>query len=628
MSYVIYHPGTPGTPATPGRYVTTPLAWDSGAVSIPLISTDDGGYEFKVPVGTVGAVVGITSAYSGSGYLTIPHALYFSHGVVQVMEYGSAIATLEPYLSTDVFVILRIGSRVHFFRNGVKEFDRPNLVFGTFYLAATMFSPGDTVVDAKVATVAFAAGDCSGVIGPIKGISFEVAGNYGNGELGALESTSSARGNGSVGSSFLSLVSLSGDKAFAAGNGLMAPISSYSEGGLLAPSWGACDSGFSPLSSLGIGLTGEIGGGGATLRPIKARGSDHNYAEGVSELMAVDAFGAEMIFINAGNMQHGGRYVITSTVTAGDAAQAMPLPALTMVAYSGATARISAPRLAFDGTMTIPAIVRATMKLPRLRLASAGTVSGVAFATLTITNRYVVATRPGAQARLTGPSLTMQGVGETGGVVRAELKFEGRYSLVAAISASALAKAALVGPPLRMAPVGHAWLVAPALTVRAEGGGLTSVTYESYAINLTTGAVTHYTDYPFDNVIRFGDRFFGVKKDGMYELVGDTDNGEPINAEITTFMTDFNVENLKRVQWLYLFGRLGEGMDVTVTPDEGVSYTYQTVGASYGTMRMHRAKPGRGIKGTYYSFTLKNVSGSMFEVDRLEAIVDTTTRAF
>ena len=110
-------------------------------------------------------------------------------------------------------------------------------------------------------------------------------------------------------------------------------------------------------------------------------------------------------------------------------------------------------------------------------------------------------------------------------------------------------------------------------------------------------------------------------------VTGETDDGANIDATLTTFMTKFGADNLKRVKWLYLFGRMGGGVNVTFKPDEGLGYTYPSVGVDDGTIRMHRARPGGKVRGTYYEFTIQNVNGSKFHIDRVEAIVDTTTRA-
>lgn len=150
---IIYHPGVPGSPGTPDQLVDVDLiGWSSGAVSIPTI-TGNGGYEFKVPADVVGVVCGLAGSFVGTGYRTIAHALYFTRGSVVLMEYGEQVDNLGGYLTGDKFVLWREGGNVAIFRNGVLESVRPQLVHSTFRLASTLYMNGDTIVDAKVASM-------------------------------------------------------------------------------------------------------------------------------------------------------------------------------------------------------------------------------------------------------------------------------------------------------------------------------------------------------------------------------------------------------------------------------------------------------------------------------------------
>ena len=137
--------------------------------------------------------------------------------------------------------------------------------------------------------------------------------------------------------------------------------------------------------------------------------------------------------------------------------------------------------------------------------------------------------------------------------------------------------------------------------------------------------MTQYTGFDFDNVLRFGDRFFGVRRDGVYELSGDTDNGEPIIAQVQTFNTDFGKTNLKRVPFVYVVGEAGTDLQVGFAADKKPAINYPVGLVSEQGVQVGRAKAGLGLKGVYYSFTLSNTEGQDFQIDRLEAIVDATT---
>jgi hypothetical protein len=163
--------------------------------------------------------------------------------------------------------------------------------------------------------------------------------------------------------------------------------------------------------------------------------------------------------------------------------------------------------------------------------------------------------------------------------------------------------------------------------MHASGGEVVSVTYEAYAINLTTGAVSHYTNYPFDNMLRFGSSYYGIGATGIYLLGGDLDLAVPIDAHIKTFATKLGIQNQKRVPYVYSSGRSDGGVIVGVTADEGETYEYESDWGEVAGSTNHRIVVGKGVKGVYYSFDVKNVNGGSLELDEISVHVAPTQRA-
>lgn len=623
---VIYHMGDPGSPGTPDTILTVDqTGWASGAISIPTINAVNGGYQFKVPAGVVGAMCGITDKYTGTGYKSIAHALYFTHGAGSFVEYGVQIQSLGTYATSDVWIVYRTAGQVFIYKNGTLVLTRTCLFSGPFVLAGALYSVGDTITDAKVITVAIGTG--SAPVGPIKAVGVQGAGSFGVVEL-AVSATGS-NGNHGWGSAPVGpVVALGANYAYSGGGGPVGAIGAFGEQSAFNPSWGIGDGYLPGLMSAGFGYTGGTGTGSGSIGRVVALAANKPYAEGGGSLGPLDAFGAQNIEMSIGFLVHHGRYEVSGTghdipISGGY----LKAPAATLVGQFGSTIRLQAPTATLATSMTIPGVMTIDIECPALMLASTGTVSGLGVGALGIQGPYSLDGRFGSSITLTAPTTVLAGNGLTGGVMTAALVHEGRYTLSVVGTVKDLTVWSLVGPAAVMAPRMSAWLVAPAPKLYAVGGEVVAIEHESYAINIKTGAVTRYTNFPFDNILRFGNKFFGVKADGIYELTGDTDNGAPIEAVMTTFLTSFGVENLKRVKWLYLFGRLDDGMNVTFKPDEGVGHTYQTSGVNDGTMRMHRARPGGKILGTYYEFTLANVNGAKFYLDRVEAIIDSTTRA-
>ena len=163
-----------------------------------------------------------------------------------------------------------------------------------------------------------------------------------------------------------------------------------------------------------------------------------------------------------------------------------------------------------------------------------------------------------------------------------------------------------------MATTGAAQIVIPGPLLTAIGTATVAVTYEAYALNLkhqdaeSPDELTHYTNYPFDKIVRYQNSYFGVNATGLYLLEGTTDFAEPAPTPVLwafkTAMTDFELPNLKTVNWAYFGGRMAPAATVSIHfGDTGEqSYAYATPrGAS---AQNYRQPFGRGIKSRYYAF--------------------------
>lgn len=632
MIVEIWHPGTPAVPAIPARYVeTSGPGWASGAVSIP-ITTADGGYKWQVPASVVGVFIGLASKYPGSGYFGIEHALLFSRGSVDIYERGQRLGTLGSYVSGDEFTMFRQAGRVWFLKNGIKEYDRPSLLTGSFRLAATEYLTGDTVVDADTFGVGVAptSGDGWARLAPLRAIGFETTPScYGVAELEPLTSQGREDGHAWGTSSLGSLLALGSDRPFGIGRGTMAPLTGYGESGLIKPAFGTGLMTIPPAFTAGRMIPGGVGVGVMTSK-LLALGSDRPIAQGVAELSSMFAWGAEALELRGSVMSIRNRYKITASGRRSDVSGVQAVgPALTMQAYGGGSAKLKGPRLTLSAGGTVPAVARMDKVLPALVMAAAGTVSEVAGLAVELPGGFQILAYTGAIARLTTKgAYSVTGAATTTERAEALLNGPGFFGFVANGRREGVARAHLIGPALTPAPSGHAWLVAPHLTMVASGQEEIEVSYESYAINLATGAVTHYVDFPFDQVLRFGNRHFGVRPDGIYELTGDTDDGAPISATVKTFHTDFGATNFKRVPYVYLYGRFEGDMAVGTQVNEGPEYEFPAPAIRGDGVQALRAKIAQGLKGNAWSFTLSNADGASFDIERVEALITTTSKAY
>lgn len=669
------YPGSPGTtaqpaiPPTPGQLtIAYNAGWNAGGRSVDSV-IGDGGYSFRVNTSAVGVIVGLNDADEGYGYHEMEHALYFTHGAVQAYAGGVFAASLGYYTHTDVFSILRVGSEVRYLKNGLLLRTVPSTLGGSFFLDASMYLAGDSVYDAVLADPdLYLAAGTNNVSLPSTATGYGGYTSIGYGA--ALPATTEAytlNGHGwGLGISLPSVAQgFSGSyaqgwaaslPAYAIGSDLLqggivtalpstteayagayaisinsaAPSTALGTGGFIQPSWAVSLNVSVQSVSIGRGLTGEIGGQTSALSSRSwGRGSNFPTGEGSSASLPSTTYGAQYTVVSYLIADLPGGYEVVSNVTARDRQGVdQTLPAIQVTGYSGAHLVASLPKVSLHATGTVDSVGRVTASLPHLQIWSTGIAGGASAAMLTLFGEYSTAAYTGAQVWLqTDGRYGVSSAGKTGGIAAAQLTHSTGYAVTSRVTAEAYARADMLLPALTTAPSGQAWLVGPALSAYAVAGEVVEVTYEAYAINLSTGAVTHYTNYPFDNILRFGNEFYGVAATGLYYIGGATDLGAEITCQLRTFPTDFKGKNLKRVAYSYLTGRADQGVVVGVTPDEGLTHNYESSFGEDTQLRNHRSTLGKGLRGVYYDFSISNVGGGQLEVDELSIQVVETQRA-
>jgi len=148
--------------------------------------------------------------------------------------------------------------------------------------------------------------------------------------------------------------------------------------------------------------------------------------------------------------------------------------------------------------------------------------------------------------------------------------------------------------------------------------------WSCWLINTESKGVARYTNYPFNSFAKapWG-AYVGATDTGLYELGGDTDDGEPITARIRSALTDFGDRRAKRVPAMYVgYTATGQiGLKVISTSERGVKtedhYLLEPRPAT-GGVRESRFKVGRGIASVYLGFEVVNVGGADFALDVVE----------
>lgn len=136
--------------------------------------------------------------------------------------------------------------------------------------------------------------------------------------------------------------------------------------------------------------------------------------------------------------------------------------------------------------------------------------------------------------------------------------------------------------------------------------------------NTATMETTTYSNFTFDEVIKFNGRHYGVKNDGIYLLEGENDGGSEITGSFLTNKNHLGTQLLKK--GAYIFIDSDNPTELTAIADDISSPAYQ---AEYAGKR---TKIGRGIVGRYWAFTMKNLTGSRMRIRGMDAELEVMTR--
>lgn len=310
----------------------------------------------------------------------------------------------------------------------------------------------------------------------------------------------------------------------------------------------------------------------------------------------------------------------------------LPVPAL--VAVGGAqTGVLALPSLTLKASGTVTFLGQVTGSFPVPTLVASGVSVQLGKAQLVYSGNYSLVAQGGATARLTLPHVRGQllahgitgssaGTGSAAGGMQLP-----SLTLVASGSAHAVGRLVATLPALQFVPSGTmrgGSTYLPRLTLRATGGPAVTVEYEAYSVSLFSDQqgdaqayVTHYTNYPFEQIVRYGTKYFGVAKTGLFELTGDLFDDQPIIAFLRTGETDDGSRMVKRPTSLYVAGRLGGDFVAAVTPSELKDYGYHYHTFDKTGARNYRVLFGKGLRARYLAYTFTNLNGEAFDLDEI-----------
>lgn len=143
-----------------------------------------------------------------------------------------------------------------------------------------------------------------------------------------------------------------------------------------------------------------------------------------------------------------------------------------------------------------------------------------------------------------------------------------------------------------------------------------SETQPAIVVQTENMTLTTYTNYGFNSFARVGGKNVGARDDGLFELVGEDDNGRPISGTVALGVTDFGSTFLKTVDRLFVGYRARAEMVLGVKTEETHNNLYPLPASP--ALATQRAKVGRGLSARYWQFTLQNLDGTDFAIDTVD----------
>lgn len=161
------------------------------------------------------------------------------------------------------------------------------------------------------------------------------------------------------------------------------------------------------------------------------------------------------------------------------------------------------------------------------------------------------------------------------------------------------------------AQTGSGYSILEVIKSRGFSGNVTTL-----ILNANTGEGPYpYSDFDFNSIFEVEGRIFMSSSSGLYELTGIDDNGTDINAYFESIQDDFGITGLKNVPEIFvsMTGRIS----IKTSHDEDYSSNHNLTNTN-NKMITKRAKLGIGMRQEYWGLRISNISGSSFEIDKIE----------
>lgn len=598
--------------------------WNAGARTIAYLMAD-GLVEFEVGQ-AVGIVCGLNDVDNDAGYLEIDHAFLIESGRATVIEGGVKKGGYTSYSPSATFSISRVNGVVYYYVAGSLLYTSLIPSTGAVFVDCSLYAANDSILDMRFTD--HLSGSIS--LSNLSAFGTDLTDDYG---LIVLSGLTVANEDIPDPIRLSPLAALGSDGNF--GHISLSPLTLLND--VLVPE---SDYGYLTLSPLQLQEAADVvGEGTVSFLPMNCFGTD---ADGIGfaelEPLYIDSatYIDNVFLIDIPYFTGYGLYndailtipapILTAEATSHTSGVALTIPAPTLTTRCGAVARNTLPAPALVSTGTVQNLARAVLELPAPELTATGKTGTIAAAAITIP-APTLETRCGATANLELLAPQLAATGRVQAIARATLELPA-MQITATGTTYGRATATLEIPmPLLYAGVGNrAALEIPAPFLSATAT-TTSTAETTYAINLSTGAVTQLLLGGFDKLVTAHGRLYGLKAGALTRLDGDVDgSATTIPATIRFAPQTFGTNAVKRMSDVYWSSREGDGMTMELVADERTLWRYQTPTDTAPAFGTHKIKTGRGVTFHTAGLTVRNRSGGALDIGGVELLVSPLSR--
>ena len=664
---------------------TNTPSWNAGARTVATLPAD-GAFSFSVGQ-SIGIVCGLNANDQSVSYLEIAHGFLIEDTRYRVVENGVYKTAWASYSKSATFKIARRWGVVTYRVDDALIYTSAAPSVGAVFLDASLYAYNDTIttvaveeyndtpvplagnlspltasaiaggkayptaVDGSLSSlVGFGATEAinqlSGELSPLTATGpavHDLTPCWVNGELAALTATGLSDDNRLSGV----LPSLIGKASVGVVNllaGSLTSLTGVAEIQSLTPEYAQLLGELSPLRVGGLQYDPDPGAIDSTLAFLDAFGADQDVTLLDGALLPLTAEivpGAENYLATSWaswysvSRQLVANAVVNLTLPAwqletrgnsrDNATATLRWPVPFLDGHVGGAARISFPIWTLAGQASNPGFAQTALQFPAPTLSVTGKLGALAEADLAWP-KWTLSAQGGGGVPLSWPGLVLAGSGTVVYAAQTRLDWP-RFTLGMTAQVGALAEADLAWPifALDSAGVTGGWaeaaLVFPIWSVSSSDGAI--LTETTYAINLTTGAVTTLLLGEFTRLVTAHGRLYGLRGTELMRLDGDTDGAALIPATVRFAPQTFGSNRAKRMSTVYLESREDDGLTLDLIADEQTAWRYQTVtdtARAYGT---HKVKVGRGVKFHTAGLVVKNRNGGRMDIGGMELLVDT-----